>query len=1066
VKTEPDAPDQNKYMISDLVFLALVINGLPLPTKIEVNKRLKITGTTSMDDLETVLQMLNSERVELGGKKESPIIVASTDANRPQCTFCRKIGHKENKCWKKNPKGKFKKKVKQVHMIEVSVSETDIPSGNFWLVDSCAGAHIVRNKNLFSKLSPVEETFIRFANGKTLSATASGSMRITLGDGQSINLNDVLLVPNLQKKIISLGKLTSEGWIGTFTDTHCEVRHPVENVILQGVKRQNIFGILGEDESVDVNYVTTELMHKRLAHAGKDTLVKMGYKTLKSPCTTCLKAEHPAKNVNRTGKPLIKTTMKLEKIYCDLIGPLPSTFGGATYILVIIDDYTRYTFVYLLKSKSETLSYFKKFKVLAENQTGKKIKEIQINKGGEFSSKEFIEFCDSAGILKVFAPTAKKDPHCSIIERVNRTLMVKTRAFLIESNSPIQLWGEAVYAANFVRNRTYSHSLDSTPFERMFEGKKFNMNFLKVWGCKAMVRILPKNRAHSKLTSQSKELMFVGYSEDHNHCWKFFDPETRKVYVSEDAKFFENDYFTFPVCDNANDYVDIVWEPSKPIEENLADDNPVEENPVVDPVVVSSPLPSDKPEDSVQTNVQQTQKEPTVRKQSRSRDFDDIASGRVSLPPRKAKINHKYVENHAVKMIKIPFSYEEAISCPEADKWIAAMDAEMEAIIGNKTYTLVDLIENRKLVGVKWVYDLKRDEEGNILKFKARLVAKGFTQVAGVDYFDTYAPVARPESIRVFFALSAQKNLIVKHWDFSNAFLAGNLSEEIYMRQPQGYSDGTNKVCKLLKSLYGLKQASRVWNEKLVSTLISLGYRQLISDYCFFINDKTGEMIVSHVDDILCAFISDESATKIFKELEKTLKLRDLGLVKHFLGIRVTRVERGFLLSQDYFISELLNETGMSDCKPVATPIENLIPLTVIDFEAPRIKYPYREIIGKLNHLAVNTRPDLSTAVSILSLYSDCFNETHVSAVKRVLRYLKGTPNLGLLIFPDETSNLKGFADSDWGGDIETRKSTSGYVCFFAGTLVSWKSKRQLAVSLSSMEGELYALVAVVQELT
>ena len=325
-------------------------------------------------------------------------------------------------------------------------------------------------------------------------------------------------------------------------------------------------------------------------------------------------------------------------------------------------------------------------------------------------------------------------------------------------------------------------------------------------------------------------------------------------------------------------------------------------------------------------------------------------------------MNHKLIKyvgiNYSVRnVVKIPKSINEAFSSDHAEEWREAVSCEMNSIKENDVYDVVELPQGKKPIGVKWVFDFKKDLKGNITRFNARLVAKGFTQIFDSDYFDTFAPVACSESIRLFLVLAHERNLVVKHWDFCTAFLAGDLEENIWMSQPPGFDDGTGRVWFLKKFLYGLKQASRAWNIKLANVLNKTGFKQLITDPCFFIKHEM--MIVIHVDDLLCAIPSDTIAKEIYNQLENFLKLKDLGDVKYFLGIQIERNKLGFILSQKVFIRDLLIATGMVDSKPVYSQMESLDKVLSSEFEIVT-HHPYREIIGKLNYLVNSTRPDLS----------------------------------------------------------------------------------------------------------
>jgi hypothetical protein len=408
-----------------------------------------------------------------------------------------------------------------------------------------------------------------------------------------------------------------------------------------------------------------------------------------------------------------------------------------------------------------------------------------------------------------------------------------------------------------------------------------------------------------------------------------------------------------------------------------------------------------------------------------------------------------------------PMSVKEAKNRPDWAKWKVAMDDEIEQLRKLGTWTLVELPQGRVAIDNKWVYRLKRDIEGIIQKHKARLVAKGFEQIYGIDYGDTFAPVMRLDTLRLLLALATKLGLEIHVVDIVGAYLNGKLEEIIYMKQPPEYDDGTGRVCQLHRTLYGLKQSGRVWNEDLNGTFIKLQFTRLYSDQCVYIRHTSDALIIIavHVDD-MALFGSDSHAIATAKdELRKEYKLTDLGKAQQIVGLEIERdLDAGTLkISQTQYIRKILDRFGMADSHPVASPLDlsNKLKKTPDDerYDLPE----YSAAIGSLMYAAIGTRPDIAFAVQTLSQFMSNPNPTHWAAVKRVFRYLNGTRTLGITYEAGGEFEPLAYSDSDWGSNPNDRKSISGMVFLSCEGPISWTSKKQPTVALSTMEAEYMA---------
>lgn len=404
-----------------------------------------------------------------------------------------------------------------------------------------------------------------------------------------------------------------------------------------------------------------------------------------------------------------------------------------------------------------------------------------------------------------------------------------------------------------------------------------------------------------------------------------------------------------------------------------------------------------------------------------------------------------------------PTTFHEAIESSNVNDWKLAMQEELSSLAENKTWVLVNLPEGRKAIDNRWVYKIKRNAEGKIERFKARLVAKGFSQRSGIDYHETFSPVVRWDTIRTVISVAASERLKLAQFDVKSAFLYGELNEEIYMKQPQGYEDGTGRVCKLVKSIYGLKQAPRCWNQKFSDFLHSCSLKQTDSDPCLFVNNDKSLFVVLYVDDGIVAAIDKKLLEMFLERLQEEFSVR-VGQANYFLGMQIQNLEDGSIfIHQENYCKKVLDCFKMSTANPVCVPIEKDL-LSQEPSENLSEEVPYRKAVGSLMYLGMVTRPDIAFSISVLSQVLDKPTKRHWCLVKKVLKYLKGTSRWGILYKSNSNCKLlEAFSDSDYAGDPSTRRSTSGMVFKYSGGAITWASRRQKCVSLSTTEAEFVA---------
>jgi len=414
-----------------------------------------------------------------------------------------------------------------------------------------------------------------------------------------------------------------------------------------------------------------------------------------------------------------------------------------------------------------------------------------------------------------------------------------------------------------------------------------------------------------------------------------------------------------------------------------------------------------------------------------------------------------------------PTSYDEAMRSANSQKWLEAMIEEMKSMNSNGVWDLEEIPKGAKTVGCKWVYKTKYDSQGNVERFKARLVAKGFTQREGIDYNETFSPVSCKDSFRIIMALVAHYDLELHQMDVKTAFLHGDLEENVYMAQPKGFVvEGKERMgCRLKKSIYGLKQASRQWYLKFDETIRSFGFKQNVEDNCVYAKFKNGKYIflILYVDDILLASSDVGLLQETKKFLSSKFDMKDLGEASYVLGIEIHRDrKKGVLgLSQKAYIEKVLERYNMHKCSASPAPIVKGDRYG--DFQCPKNEYelnqmrsvPYASAVGSLQYAQVCTRPDLAFVTGLLGRFQSNPGVEHWKLVKKVLRYLQGTKSLMLTYKRSDSLQIVGYSDSDYAGD--NRKSTSGYVFTLANGAISWKSKLQTVTTSSTMYAEFVA---------
>ena len=983
------------------------------------------------------------------GERDSALVANKGKGNgnkkRFKCYQCGVFGHFRKDC-PKNKKNASQGEVKP-HKAQAVVEddvENDIDLfraavgkgyvSNEWLIDSGASCHMTRQKGHISDYSHFDKPEkVNLGDGYALDAVGKGNVRLKmlLADGMSTEavLTQVLFVPDLRCNLFSVRTAVSKGKDVTFSGKECRIRDQDGNLKAQGILDGKLYKLQCESmmEYASVSE-DMELWHNRLGHMSEQRLKHMinnemvnGVTLKKSGslklCEGCVGGKTAKKKFEPVGER--RTTQKLELVHSDVCGPMKTiSHGGKKYFVTFTDDYTRCATVYFIAHKSEVLEKFKEYEAMVTTKTGLQIKALRSDNGGEYLSENFKQFLKMKGIQHEL--TIPHTPQQNgISERLNRTLVESARAMLIHSGLPKSFWAEAISTASYIRNRTQTSSLkDTTPYE-MWYGRKPDLGNMKVFGCEA--HILLDDSQRGKLDPKTKKMMFVGYSLSHKG-YRLYDPDRKKVYVRRDV--FNEEAF-------GN-------KPSQVLrEETTSDDNNAEERVFTEEEDGMSQM-------NVENEIPQQERPQRERRRPVCYGYDEFAN---SL--------------HYVLNVN---TLEEALESEDADKWKNAADEEYNSLKENNTWNLVKPPPNAKIINSRWVFKVKHDSEGNVERHKARLVAKGYSQVHGVDYNETFSPVVRFTTVRALLAFGVQQKRVIHQMDVTTAFLNGKLEEDVYMHQPEGYKEPGKEdlVCKLNKSLYGLKQAPRCWNTEFHEFLSNMGFRQSNADPCVYLDERI--IIAIYVDDLVILTHTDVEMISIKRSLEEKFKMKDLGAINFFLGVSVEKLDDGILLHQKSYIEEILAKYCMQGAKPVSTPRDMNVNLVKDDGSKAVDRSLYQSMVGALLYLSMATRPDISQAVGVVSRFSADPRETHLTAVKRIFCYLKGTIAMGLEYRCVEGCSLTCYSDADWAGDLDTRHSTSGYVFMFNGSVISWNSRLQRVTALSTAEAEYIALAESCKE--
>ena len=840
------------------------------------------------------------------------------------------------------------------------------------------------------------------------------------------------------------------------------------------------------------SFELAELWHRRLAHQNRKStkeLVK-AVENINLPakhcslCSSCQfgKAQH--QSIPKVTQ--FKSTRPLQLVHSDVGGPLPvRALNHATMYVLFIDDFTRYTQVYFIKSKDEVLSKFIEYVTAAElkfDEEKLKVKALRCDSGSEYLNQAFFTYAASKGIQ--IEPSPPYTHECNgIPERANRTLMEAARSMLFDAELPPTFWAEALATAVYVRNRCFTSALKKpqTPWSA-WNNELLDLSNLRVFG--SLVYVVIESKDKTKLTHQSASGVFIGYTAD-KMTYRIYMHTSKMVHAVRHLTFDESIKGWGWTKHNTKAFEVPHTQPHETASPHSTSTEDISSTDHRDTTITENASGSDSHDIVPNVTQEETRQSSRTRKPvqphwhmhpDRRANLYAYATSAENEHQGSSEPATMHKGSHMPLLSVEPLNLTQAMQRSDWPHWLSAIESELNSLHKAQVWELVAPPQGCNIVGCRPVFKIKRLADGTIDRYKVRYVAQGYNQVEGIDFNETFAPVAKTASIRAMLALAAWHGLHVHQMDVETAFLNGELDCPIYMRQPPGsVKPGTESlVCLLKKSIYGLKQSGRVWYQKMHDCLVQQhGFEAMQGDHCVYRKDDFNSgstiWIALYVDDLLIMGNKLKSIHSFKQHLASSFSMKDLGVARFILGIQISRdLQAGTLtINQGAYIRALTEKFGMGSSRPISTPMEvkhglshSQSPVTRPEREAMR-STPYLSAVGGIMYAMTSTRPDLAYAIAILSQFGNNPGTTHWSAVKRVLQYMNCTSDMGITyrarpsnLPTNSKADLHGFCDADWAANPDNRRSITGYTFLLAGGAISWAARSQPTVALSTVEAE------------
>ncbi|SDA03650.1 BZ3500_MvSof-1268-A1-R1_C137g00739 [Microbotryum saponariae] len=1073
-------------------------------------------------DLPELTTLTDRIRIQLRSAGLSTSHSAMLATSSP-CPACRAPGHRLRDCTsraKHPPTGPCRRCHKKGHWAldcKNGVNRHVAATTPRTTLDSGATTHMVADRSLFTTYRQTAHTKIGGIAGG-ITAIGMGDVAFVAKTGHPITLRGVLHTPGLHVNLLSVSRLCDTDRVRlAFTSDGIDIAKD-GRAIAHGTRVNDGLYLLDADHtkcqhlaflSRSESPVPLLTLHRCLGHLAPSSIQKMiaaglldgfgaGYSDKdveEFVCNACLGSKG-----HRLPFPDSEShsAERLGLVHSDVLSfPTPS-LTGKRYLVTFLDDHSRKLWAYAIDHKSDVFPTFQTW--LAE-----------------YRSNAFTEFCKSKGIRRQYSIPYTPQQN-GRAERVNLSIVEGVLALLADARLPATFWDEAAAYFVYCKNRCSHSALAKQTPESVWNGQRTTATALHPFGCTAWLTVAPDLR--SKLDPKAARVIFTGYDLA-SKAFRFFDHSINKIVLGRNATFLDDDFPGLPVTtpvdadDTDRQFVVPADTPAPAVKTRTplvkpssspSPTNPLSPSPALSPSLAASSSPSVSPTDSdysadpldligSQTPTRlgppdvhrpdfSTYREPASAEESPD-ELDII--GRHSRDESPDEIDF-LTQHHrafiatddddptldAIEPVKSitsdPQTWREAMSSDEHNIWAEAAAAEFTAMRDDfKVFTIEprsSVPPGATIVTSKFVWKTKRNASGEVTGRKARLVAQGNRQRDGIDFSETFAPVARFSSIRCLLALAAANGYHVHQADIDKAYLHGELDHDIWMTTPRGFDFPSDKVLRLRRSIYGLKQAGRIWNRHIDTSLRNLGYKATGTDHCIYsrIDDQQRpHYIALYVDDLLIVSPALDEIERVISGLEQRYGVKRLGPAEYILGIQIRRLDDGSIaLSQERYIMDVLARFHFdTTTRGTTVPMTPGLSLTAIPGQGTeRIRSWYLQAIGSLLYISLGTRPDIAFAVSYLSRFANNPGRRHWIAVKHVLRYLRATYRDELLYArgPAKVTGVVGYSDANWGACVDTSISTMGYVFYLAGAAVSWSSKRQTRVADSTTDAEYLAL--------
>uniref|UniRef100_A0AAV1VBX8 Integrase catalytic domain-containing protein n=1 Tax=Peronospora matthiolae TaxID=2874970 RepID=A0AAV1VBX8_9STRA len=973
------------------------------------------------------------------------------------------VGHLKRDCRRKEkkPTGRPSGSRNDGANLTLSIDEDPSSDNSVWILDSGSSLHIVNDDRLLINAKRCDPECI-VADGEPFRLSLVGSVDIRVFVDQQprmIRVTDVYFAPLLARNILSCGKLVKKGYSLVHDDQQLSLANQDTGDVAFDVQmRNNVFYVATSPETgrkqsptdvllaaiteemtvpvrQDVQSGTLMHFHERLGHIALDTIERMAQDPASGieltdrkrlTCITCAEAKQTRNAQSRKDSGRHSPIDRIGGVICsDLKGPMtPADRLKNRYMVNFIDHYSNYCRVFLAPTRDKAAKKFEHFLAWFEKSFDCRIHVLRTDGGGEYMNVDL--FCKAAGVERQNSE-ARNQASNGKAERMHRTVLNMARSMIFANRLPLYFWGDAVEYAAFVLNRspTSANARRASPLQ-MLTKQTPDLREIVAFGSICTVYRDPRKNS---LKQRAQVRVIVGRSD-----------ETKG--------------------DEQNDRLQRVLDDADKDERAIAQ----------------------APKDATKKKKQWTHTAHGTRSASKRAQVSAAQEEPASAIDIAA---HLYERD--------PTNNSEAMRSTKRPDWEKAMREEIAALEANDVWRVIKRPAGSNALHSKWVYKTKTDAHGDLERYKARLVACGNEQVFGIDYQLTFAAVMDMSTVKVIIALAATRNVPAKHGDIPNAYVRANKEAnlEILLQVPRGMEvndttlqqlgekDKNGVVLQLKKSLYGLKQAGRLWSQLLHSSLTDAGFLRCCSDMCLYWKYEGAELVVvgAYVDDLLVTGTSTAVVDRFFVSLS-TLAIKDLGEVSKFLGMRVTRDGSSYTLDQEESIKDLLREHGLEAANPTRAPISadcydadegGMKMLKVLSSSGEPTVKSFQSLVGSLLWIARCTRPDVAFAVHKATRQTHAPRLKDWKLAKRIARYLKGTTALKMIMTPvhDASSpiTLEAYSDANYAADKSDRKSLTGSVVLVNGMAVSWASRKQGGVTLSTMEAEFVAASETAREL-